>query len=101
MLLKYFTKNILRWFFIVLFMLFSRGAALFAQAPQTEAMSLSRQHISFDEDWKFHLGHAADPTQDFNYSTTAIFSKSGKTGESAIAINFNDSSWRSLQLPHD
>jgi beta-galactosidase len=100
-LLKYFTKNILRRFFIVLFISYSGWAAGYAQAPQTEAMPLYREHISFDADWKFHLGHAADPAQDFNYSTTSIFSKSGKTGESAIAVNFNDSSWRSLQLPHD
>jgi beta-galactosidase/beta-glucuronidase len=100
-LLKYFTKNILRRFFIVFFMLCSWWAELSAQAQQTNAMPLTRQHISFDQDWKFHLGHATDPAQDFNFSTTDVFSKSGKTGESAIAVKFNDSSWRSLQLPHD
>jgi beta-galactosidase len=100
-LLKYFTKNILRRFFIVLFMLLSGRAILSAQTPQTVDKSLSRQHIAFDEDWKFHLGNAVDPEKDFNFSTTAVFSKSGKADESALAVNFNDSSWRSLQLPHD
>jgi beta-galactosidase len=100
-LLKYFTKNILRWFFIVLPMLYSEHAGLFAQAVQTVNKNLARQHISFDEDWKFHLGNAVDPAKDFNFSTTAVFSKAGKADESALAINFNDSSWRKLQLPHD
>ena len=60
-----------------------------------------RKQINFDEDWKFHFGHAADPTKDFNYGITAIFAKSGKTDNTALAIDFNDSGWRQLQLPHD
>ena len=60
-----------------------------------------QKHISFDENWKFHFGHAADPAKDFNYGITAIFSKSGKTDNTALAIKFNDSSWRQLNLPHD
>ena len=95
-LLKYFTKNILRRFIIVLFILFyGAGIPDCADSADPAAITLSRQHISFDADWKFHLGHASDTAKDFNYSTTAIFSKTGKTGESAIAVNFNDSSWRS------
>ncbi len=101
MLLKYFTKNILRRFLIVLFILSGLQAYLIAQVPDRAPVSSSRQHISFDADWKFHLGHASDTTKDFNYSTTAIFSKTGKTGESPLAVHFNDSSWRTLQLPHD
>ena len=101
--MKYFTKNILRWFFIVLFMLFAMQAALFAQGPQQQTVSMSspRQHICFDGDWKFHLGNAADPARDFNYMTTAISSKDTKAEETATAADFNDSSWRTLQLPHD
>ncbi|MGB8191439.1 MAG: beta-galactosidase GalA [Chitinophagaceae bacterium] len=60
-----------------------------------------RKHINFDEGWKFHFGHAADPTKDFNYGITAIFAKSGKTDNTALAIKFKDSSWRTLDLPHD
>lgn len=60
-----------------------------------------RQRINFDEGWKFQFGHAADPAKDFNYGITAIFAKSGKTDKTAIAINFNDSNWRTLDLPHD
>lgn len=65
------------------------------------AQDIPRAHISFDDDWKFHFGHAADPHQDFNYGLTSIFSHSGKTDSTALNPHFNDSSWRTLQLPHD
>jgi beta-galactosidase len=60
-----------------------------------------RRHANFDEGWKFHFGHAADPLKDFNYGITAIFAKSGKTDNTALALKFNDSAWRNLDLPHD
>ncbi|MGZ5287513.1 MAG: hypothetical protein ACXWB9_10030, partial [Flavisolibacter sp.] len=60
-----------------------------------------RQRISLDEDWRFHFGHAGDPAKDFNYGITAIFAKSGKTDQTAMAINFSDSAWRKLNIPHD
>lgn len=60
-----------------------------------------RQHINFDADWKFHFGHAANPEKDFNYTLSTIFSKSGAAPTTAIANDFDDKKWRSLQLPHD
>jgi beta-galactosidase len=65
------------------------------------ASNAQRQRINFDDDWRFHFGHAGDPSKDFNYGITAIFAKSGKTDNTAIAINFKDSAWRKLNLPHD
>ena len=61
----------------------------------------SRKHISLDDNWKFHLGHAADPAKDFNYSIPTIFSKSGNARGTAIDPPFKDSAWRTLDLPHD
>ena len=61
----------------------------------------SQTKINFDEGWKFHFGHAGDPAKDFNYGIPAIFSKSGKTDQTALALNFDDKAWRSLDLPHD
>jgi beta-galactosidase len=90
--LNYSTKKVLRCFFIAVLMTGLLMARLSGQG---------RQQIPFDTDWKFHLGHAADPALDFNYSTTAIFSKSGKAEGTAIAADFNDSSWRTVQVPHD
>jgi beta-galactosidase len=59
------------------------------------------RHTNFDEDWKFHFGNASDPSKDFNYSIANIFSKTGNAGESAINNRFDDSSWQTLDLPHD
>jgi len=60
-----------------------------------------RQTLLFDSDWKFHLGHAADPSKDFNYRVANIYSKSGSTENSAIDPRFKDEDWSTVQLPHD
>src|SRR3990170_1976382 len=60
-----------------------------------------RERINFDDDWKFNFGHAADPRKDFNFLIAPIFSKTGKAETTAIDRKFNDSTWRSLDLPHD
>lgn len=60
-----------------------------------------RQKIIFDNDWKFHLGHASDPAKDFNYRIANIFSKSGKADQTAIESKFKDDDWRTVKLPHD
>lgn len=60
-----------------------------------------RVHRNLDEGWKFHFGHAANAEKDFNYSISTIFSKSGAAPKTCIAPDFNDSSWRTLNLPHD
>ncbi len=57
--------------------------------------------ISFDNNWKFSFGHAANPEKDFNFGIKTIFSKSGGATGTAIDPGFKDSSWRSLDLPHD
>jgi beta-galactosidase len=90
------TKNeIMSWYFRVLFISF-----LFISFNST-AQTNYRVHSNFDDNWKFHFGHAADPTEDFNYSITAIFAKSGKTDNTALDTKFNDTSWRTIDLPHD
>ena len=65
------------------------------------SVTAQRQKINFDNDWKFHFGHAANPEKDFNYSIATIFSKSGGAARTAIEPRFKDSTWRSLDLPHD
>ncbi|HVU56789.1 MAG TPA: beta-galactosidase GalA [Puia sp.] len=60
-----------------------------------------RHRQSIDDGWKFHFGDAADPARDFNFSLVSIFAKSGKAAGTAIAPEFPDSGWRTLQLPHD
>lgn len=63
--------------------------------------STPRKQFSLDDDWKFHFGHAADPSKDFNYSVATIFSKSGGAARTAIDPKFDDNSWRKLDIPHD
>ena len=60
-----------------------------------------RNKIDFDGNWKFHFGHAANAEKDFNYSIANIFSKTGVARSTAIDPRFKDSSWRTLDLPHD
>ena len=64
-------------------------------------ISAQRQKINFDNDWKFHFGHSANPEKDFNYTVANIFSKSGAAVKTAIDPKFDDSKWRKLDLPHD
>jgi beta-galactosidase len=56
---------------------------------------------NFNLDWKFHFGHAQNPAKDFHFSLTNLFSKTGAAQGTAIDPKFNDSSWQTLQLPHD
>ncbi len=69
--------------------------------PVTEAQTAPRKRINIDENWKFHFGNAANPEKDFNYSIATIYSKSGGAWGTAIDGRYNDSSWRTLDLPHD
>lgn len=83
----------LRYYFIVSLFLLADSLSYGQSSP--------RKHISLDDDWRFHFGHAADPSKDFNYSVATIFSKSGGAARTAIEPRFNDSSWRKLDIPHD
>ncbi|MCR6720309.1 MAG: DUF4982 domain-containing protein [Chitinophagaceae bacterium] len=60
-----------------------------------------RKRVSLDRDWKFAFGHAGNPEKDFNYGIRTIFSKSGGAFGTAIDSRFEDSTWRSLHVPHD
>lgn len=69
--------------------------AVFAQEGKTS------RKTNFDEGWKFSLGHAGDPTRDFNFKIANLFSKTGKAEQTAIDPKFDDGKWRNLSLPHD
>lgn len=60
------------------------------------------QRSNFDADWRFALGHAADASADFRYMDGS-FSALAKAGTDAgpIGLGFDDSAWRTLDLPHD
>ncbi len=59
-----------------------------------------REELLFDFGWKFTFGNGIDPSKDLGFG----FGQSdySKTGEFKFAKpGFDDSSWRTLDLPHD
>ncbi len=73
------------------YVLFFLAPAFFFSFISSAQTASVRKKINFDEGWKFHFGHAADPAKDFNYSIATIFSKSGNAPGTAIDPRFNDS----------
>ena len=73
----------------------------FAEFNAQERTSV-RENLLMDFNWKFALGHAANPKEDFGYST-AYFTYLAKAGygDGAASANFDDRAWRVLNLPHD
>src|SRR5215470_1004504 len=59
-----------------------------------------RERLLFDFGWKFFQGHGSDPRRDLGFGMgQGDFAKSG---DFAFATaKFDDSKWRSLDLPHD
>ena len=69
---------------------------------QTQAISVQqgREQLLLDRNWRFHLGNASMPEADFGYGIGSLFAKAGEA-VGAVKPDFNDSSWRTLDLPHD
>lgn len=82
---------------IVLFFLFH-----FVMFSQSKTILRGREHISIDRNWKFAFGNPSDVKKDFN-TGTAYFSYLAKAGfgDGAASANFDDRSWRNLNVPHD
>jgi beta-galactosidase len=59
-----------------------------------------RERLLLDFGWRFHLGHADDPSQDFGFGKRSEFAKSGELFRPSRE-NFDDSDWRAIDLPHD
>ena len=74
----------------------------YSDAASAEALSAvaPREHLLFDFGWKFFQGHATDPARDLGFGKgQGDFAKSGELWFSTA--KFDDSKWRSLNLPHD
>ncbi len=61
-----------------------------------------RERLLLDFGWRFHFGNANDPSKDFGFGSgsSGNFQKTGNF-LSASAIAFDDSDWRTVDLPHD
>ncbi|HEY6925042.1 MAG TPA: beta-galactosidase GalA [Steroidobacteraceae bacterium] len=89
--------------------LFSRAAAAESGRSQGRASLIDgegvaavspRQQLLFDFDWRFTFGHGTDPSKDLGFGLGQ--NEFSKTGQLAVArSDFDDSSWRTLNLPHD
>jgi beta-galactosidase len=83
----------------------ARANALLAAYPgaaSAEALSAvaPREHFLFDFGWKFQFGHGSDPARDLGFGGKQ--DDFAKTGDFKFATEkFDDSKWRSLNLPHD
>jgi beta-galactosidase len=68
----------------------------------SQPTSAGRERLLLDFGWRFHFGHADDPSTDFGFggSTWGNFQKTGNFMP-AGALAFDDGDWRSLDLPHD
>jgi beta-galactosidase len=75
-----------------------------AQAAEQSGGSANRERLLMDIGWHFALGHATDPAKDFDPSpasnTFSYFAKAGD-GLGAAARDFDDHTWRMVDLPHD
>jgi len=71
-------------------------------APPTEASGAGRERLLLDFGWRFHLGHADDPSKDFGFGSAGAgnFQKTGNFLP-ACAIAFDDGDWKAIDLPHD
>jgi beta-galactosidase len=82
-----------------------RTTALLAGYPEAasaEALAAvaPREQLLFDFGWKFQFGHGTDPARDLGLGNgQGDFAKTGDFG--FAKAKFDDSKWRTLNLPHD
>ncbi|MFZ0761002.1 MAG: beta-galactosidase GalA [Candidatus Sulfotelmatobacter sp.] len=73
------------------------------QADHRDASFSPRERLLLDFGWRFHLGHACDPTKDFEFGAPAgegLFAKAYDFLPVAN-LDFDDSGWSAVDLPHD
>ncbi len=59
-----------------------------------------RERALLDFGWRFHLGHADDPAQDFDFGRGRAFQKTGDFFKPSHP-DFDASGWQAIDLPHD
>jgi len=61
----------------------------------------AQQKTNLDADWKFHFGNSAHPEKDFDYGNTLLFHKSNVYETTIISPKFVDTTWTTIDVPHD
>ena len=70
-------------------------------APSLALATDVRERLRLDADWRFAFGHSFDAEKDFNHGTRAFFFAKAAFGDGPAELNFDDRTWRKLDLPHD
>ena len=83
------------------FSLFAWALSLVIAAGNAIAADSPRQRTRIDDGWRFALGHAWDPAQDFGHGTRPFFFAKAGYGDGPAAADFDDRPWRRVDLPHD
>ena len=68
------------------------------------ASALTRERTSIDNGWKFAFGNASSPEKDFGAGTeyfTYLTKAASIHNTGPYAMDFNDSTWTAVNLPHD
>ena len=79
-----------------------RGEFESPPAPLPDAaVAVARERLLLDFNWRFHLGHADDPAQDFGFGHGEEFAKTGAFMLGPSRPTFDDSAWKRVDLPHD
>jgi beta-galactosidase len=61
-----------------------------------------REKLLLDFGWKFHFGHACDPTWDFGFGANQrTFAKAGFGIATCAEPDFKEEGWTAINLPHD
>lgn len=73
-------------------------------APRfAQIVNSPRERLLLDFGWRFQFGHANDAAKDFGFGARRRESQFAKSGNflPLTRANFDDSTWRSIDLPHD
>ena len=60
----------------------------------------TREHLSIDFGWRFHLGDDEDVSGGVGGADPSVYTKAGRA-VGAVWPDFDDSKWREIDLPHD
>lgn len=83
---------------LLIFLLILSVYELKAQSIEVSGAN-KRETLSLDKGWKFHLGDIPAPLIK-GHGASYNNAKAGRSG-GAAAVDYDDSSWRVLNLPHD
>ena len=72
-----------------------------AEGAAAPAAGPGRERLLLDFGWRFHLGHADDPSRDFGYGQEEEFAKTGDFMRGPSRPDFDDGAWTAVDLPHD